>query len=104
MSDDDDTSFTGSRLVVLPKDAFDPEREFFDHIDVEVVRNDTPLDVDGWEDPSLFDRLAKSVDDDAVRIDENDEEQNDAEPDLDVDGWEQSLFAKAKKYLNPRNK
>jgi len=100
---DDDASFTGSRLVVLPKDAFDPEREFFDHVDVDVMRNDAPLEVDSWE-TSLFDRLAKSMDDDAVRIDEDDEELDGVEPDLDVDGWEQSLFAKARKYLSPKNK
>ena len=98
-----DTSFTGSHLVILPTDAFDPEREFFDHIDVEVFRNDAPLEVDDWEGPSLFDRLARSMDPDAVRVDE-DVEEREGEPDLDVDGWEQSIFAKAKKYLNPRNK
>lgn len=99
----DDTSFTGSHLVVLPTDAFDPEREFFDHIDVEVVRNDAPLEVDNWE-TGFFDRLAKGMDEDAVRVDEDEEESHDAAPDLDVDGWENSLFAKARKYLNPRNK
>ena len=98
----DDACFTGSHLVILPKDAFDPEREFFDHVDVEVIRNDTPLEVDNWEARSFFDRLARSMDQDAVRIDE--EQEGKAAPDLDVDGWERSLFAKAKKYLNPRNK
>jgi len=99
----ENTSFTGSHLVILPKDAFDPEREFFDHVDVEVMRNDTPFEVENFETPSLFDRLAKRMDDRAVPVEDDDEEAG-AGPDLDVDGWEQSLFAKAKKYLNPRNK
>lgn len=100
---DDDTSFTGSRLVVLPKDAFDPDQEFYDHIDIEVVRNDPPLDVENWE-TSLFDRLARHMDDDTLGIDQDDQQRDDAALDLDVDGFERSFFAKAKKYLNPRNK
>ena len=97
----DDSSFTGSHLVVLPRDFFDPDREFFDHIDVDAVRNDPPLDVDAWE-TSLFDRLAKSMDPTTVELDEDEDESGD--PDLDIDGFESSLFARAKKYFDPRNK
>ena len=94
----DNTEFTGTHVVILPADAFDPDAVFYDELDVNAKRMRPDLDVPGIEDESLLDRAARSLDNRGAEC----ESDNcfAIERDFTIDGLESSMFGRIKNYFN----
>ncbi len=93
----DNTEFTGTHCVVIPNDAFDPDTVFYDELNVKAKRMKPDLDVPGMEDESLFDRVARTLDNSEVEW-ENDDTIA-IERDFTIDGLESSMFGRIRNYL-----
>ncbi len=83
----DNTEFTGTHVVIMPADAFDPDAVFYDE-----------LDVPGIEDESLPDRAARNLDNRGVECESDDSFT--IERDFIIDGLESSMFGRIRNYFN----
>ncbi len=93
----DNTEFTGTHCVILPTEAFDPDDVFYDELEVKAKRMKPDLDIPGMEDESLFDRVARRLDNSGVEW-ENDNTIA-IERDFTIDGLESSMFGRIRNYL-----